>query len=305
MAEAAHAVVQEAQDAGVWVFGGGLHSHEEVCVVATDGTVTDGPYPESKAYIGGSRLSTFPHARRRWSGLAGSPSPAVVRRRFASSCPALRPDQGHPRAAAEGVPFALRPPSPGPVFGNVPGRLRRTMTCAALLSLSEGGTTPTHRERRSTHEISAHFRWHQEHEHPQRAGRPPGQTDCRVQRPLHSHRGVRHPRRSWPRHGGSSADKNPERPMCELGWKSLGVLELTALPSIDEELWVPMVQETDVLLVNGGDPLYLCYWMRQSGLADLLPSLRDGLRGTERREHGDGPQHRGGLRRLEAAHRWR
>ena len=63
-------------------------------------------------------------------------------------------------------------------------------------------------------------------------------------------------------------------PMCELGWKSLGVLELTALPSIDKELWVPMVQETDVLLVNGGDPLYLCYWMRQSGLADLLPSLR-------------------------------
>jgi dipeptidase E len=63
-------------------------------------------------------------------------------------------------------------------------------------------------------------------------------------------------------------------PMCELGWKSLGVLELTALPSIDEERWVPMIQETDVLLVNGGDPLYLCYWMRQSGLADLLPSLR-------------------------------
>jgi dipeptidase E len=65
------------------------------------------------------------------------------------------------------------------------------------------------------------------------------------------------------------------QPMCELGWKSLGVLELTALPSIDEELWVPMVRETDVLLVNGGDPLYLCYWMRQSGLADLLPSLRE------------------------------
>src|SRR6266540_3769736 len=53
MAEAAHAVVQQAKDAGVWVFGGGLHSHEEVSVVATDGTVTDGPYPESKAYIGG------------------------------------------------------------------------------------------------------------------------------------------------------------------------------------------------------------------------------------------------------------
>jgi dipeptidase E len=62
-------------------------------------------------------------------------------------------------------------------------------------------------------------------------------------------------------------------PMCELGWKSLGVLELTALPSIPEEKWVPWVTETDALLVNGGDALYLAHWMRQSGLADLLPSL--------------------------------
>lgn len=51
VAEAAHAVAQEAEDAGVWVFGGGLHHYESVSVVATDGTVTDGP--ESKAYIGG------------------------------------------------------------------------------------------------------------------------------------------------------------------------------------------------------------------------------------------------------------
>ena len=63
-------------------------------------------------------------------------------------------------------------------------------------------------------------------------------------------------------------------PMCELGWKSLGVLELTALPSIKEELWVPLLQETDALLVGGGQALYLAYWMRQSGLAELLPSLR-------------------------------
>ncbi len=70
-----------------------------------------------------------------------------------------------------------------------------------------------------------------------------------------------------------TSGREPRTPMCELGWKSLGVLELTALPSLDEELWVPMVQETDVLLVNGGSPLYLCHWMRQSGLADLLPSL--------------------------------
>ena len=69
--------------------------------------------------------------------------------------------------------------------------------------------------------------------------------------------------------------RDPFCPMCELGWKSLGVLELTALPSIDEEHWVPMVQATDVLLVGGGDPLYLCHWMRQSGLASLLPSLRE------------------------------
>jgi dipeptidase E len=62
-------------------------------------------------------------------------------------------------------------------------------------------------------------------------------------------------------------------PMCELGWKSLGVLELTALPSIRDEYWIPEVQEADALLVWGGSPLYLCYWMRQSGLADLLPSL--------------------------------
>jgi dipeptidase E len=55
----------------------------------------------------------------------------------------------------------------------------------------------------------------------------------------------------------------------------LGVLELTALPSIEDRCWVPLVRETDVLLANGGDPLYLCYWMRQSGLAGLLPSLRE------------------------------
>jgi dipeptidase E len=65
-----------------------------------------------------------------------------------------------------------------------------------------------------------------------------------------------------------------DQPMCELGWKSLGVLELTALPSIDTGRWVSWVQETDVLLVNGGDALYLCHWIRQSGLADLLPSLQ-------------------------------
>ena len=68
--------------------------------------------------------------------------------------------------------------------------------------------------------------------------------------------------------------QEPRCPMCELGWKSLGVLELTALPSIDQEQWVPLVEQADVLLANGGDALYLCHWMRRSGLADMVPSLR-------------------------------
>ena len=76
--------------------------------------------------------------------------------------------------------------------------------------------------------------------------------------------------RAWQFISGTS-----DNPMVDLGWKSVGVLELTALPSIDEERWVPMVRETDVLLAAGGDALYLCHWMRESGLADLLPSLID------------------------------
>ena len=70
-----------------------------------------------------------------------------------------------------------------------------------------------------------------------------------------------------------TSGQEPECPMIELGWKSMGLLELTALPSIDRDRWVPLVEETDVLLANGGDALYLAHWMRESGLADLLPSL--------------------------------
>lgn len=62
-------------------------------------------------------------------------------------------------------------------------------------------------------------------------------------------------------------------PFAELPWKTLGVLELTALPSIREESWVPTLQATDVLYVWGGNVLYLAYWMRTSGLAALLPTL--------------------------------
>src|SRR6476646_7624549 len=63
-------------------------------------------------------------------------------------------------------------------------------------------------------------------------------------------------------------------PLAELGWKSMGLLELTALASIDEAAWVPTVRDADALMVWGGDPLFLADWMRRSGLAGLLPTLR-------------------------------
>ena len=94
-------------------------------------------------------------------------------------------------------------------------------------------------------------------------------------------------------------------PMCELGWKSMGVLELTALPSIDEAQWVPTVKETDALLVRrrSSVSVLLDAAVRTSG--PLAVAGRGGLGGTERREHGDDPQHREGLRPMEAAQRWR
>ena len=60
-----------------------------------------------------------------------------------------------------------------------------------------------------------------------------------------------------------------------LGWASVGVLELTALPSIGQERWIPWVHDADVLLVDGGDASYLAYWIRESGLEGLLPSLTE------------------------------
>jgi dipeptidase E len=84
---------------------------------------------------------------------------------------------------------------------------------------------------------------------------------------------------SYPLRGGPElawnfiAGEEPRTPMAELGWKSVGVLELTALPSIDRATWLAAVHDADVLLVNGGDAIYLDRWLRESGLAELLPSL--------------------------------
>jgi dipeptidase E len=63
--------------------------------------------------------------------------------------------------------------------------------------------------------------------------------------------------------------------MAELGWRSVGLIELTALPTIAPARWVPLVRAADVLLVSSGDALCLCHWMRECGLTDLLPSLHD------------------------------
>ena len=71
------------------------------------------------------------------------------------------------------------------------------------------------------------------------------------------------------------ASGQAKSPLGEIGWRSLGLLELTALPSIKEEAWFPALEKTDALLVFGGDVLYLAYWMKKSGLADRLPHLQN------------------------------
>jgi hypothetical protein len=87
--EAAHAVAQEAMEAGVWVFGGGLAEDVGPVRVAGDGTVTAGTYPETKE-LKGLRSSTYPLDRLRWNGLRSSRPPAAVLKRSASSCPTRR-----------------------------------------------------------------------------------------------------------------------------------------------------------------------------------------------------------------------
>lgn len=68
VAEASHAVVREARDAGVWVFGGGVE-RQRASVVATDGSVADGPYPETKAVVGGFSVLDVPSREEalRWA----------------------------------------------------------------------------------------------------------------------------------------------------------------------------------------------------------------------------------------------
>ena len=85
---------------------------------------------------------------------------------------------------------------------------------------------------------------------------------------MYAHPWVGPGERAWEFVAGRSSN-----PMTGIGWATVGLLELTALPSIDRDLWVPKVLAADALLASGGDVLYLCHWMRESGLVDLLPSL--------------------------------
>ena len=97
VAEAAHEVVQEAKDAGVWVFGGGVKPEGEHR--GHRRTVTDGRTRRPRRSSAVSRSSTCPHARRHWSGLPSSPSPAAVRKRYGSSCPTRPSDRRRPATA--------------------------------------------------------------------------------------------------------------------------------------------------------------------------------------------------------------
>ncbi|WP_290721928.1 MULTISPECIES: Type 1 glutamine amidotransferase-like domain-containing protein [Exiguobacterium] len=64
-----------------------------------------------------------------------------------------------------------------------------------------------------------------------------------------------------------------EAPMVDLGWKSVGLLELSAVSVIDPVIWQPAVEQADVILVNGGDPLFLHHWFVESGFDRMLPNL--------------------------------
>src|SRR3546814_17625657 len=86
---------------------------------------------------------------------------------------------------------------------------------------------------------------------------------------MYGHPAVGPGQRAWQFISGTA-----ENPMVDLGWKSMGVLELTALPSLDQDRWVPLVQETDVLLAAGCDLRFLLHWMRGSGRVDILTKPR-------------------------------
>jgi len=72
---------------------------------------------------------------------------------------------------------------------------------------------------------------------------------------------------------GTKAAWQGIKKLGELGWKEFGVLELTALPDLSRQIWISQVEETDAIIIGGGNKFYLSFWMEKSGLFDLLPQL--------------------------------
>lgn len=89
--------------------------------------------------------------------------------------------------------------------------------------------------------------------------------------PTASYGGQEAPYRAW----NFIAGAEPRAPMTELGWKRMGILELTALPHMRPERWIDPLREADAILVNGGDPMFLHHWIVESGLAEVLSALED------------------------------
>jgi dipeptidase E len=58
-----------------------------------------------------------------------------------------------------------------------------------------------------------------------------------------------------------------------LGWKEFGILELTALPSLNRDIWLSEVKKADAFIVGGGNGFYLSFWMQKSGFFEILPGI--------------------------------
>ena len=92
VAGAAHAVVREAKAAGVWVCGGGINESVPAVLVAGDGSLTEGTYPQTRQIEGGYTVLEVPTRRPRWSGQPRSRAPAGAPRRSGSSCTTRKAD---------------------------------------------------------------------------------------------------------------------------------------------------------------------------------------------------------------------
>lgn len=96
-------------------------------------------------------------------------------------------------------------------------------------------------------------------------------------KPTAQARAVVVPTAIYPTPGGLAFGWQTLAQQAELGWESLGLLELTALPSLPEDSWLPELREADAIIVGGGNGGYLSYWLHRSGLAAHLPELLQSL----------------------------